>query len=333
MRHGIHSFFLLKPGEDGVKRHRAGRILVHDAGLHVLEDYHGSMIRNAVPATDPGAAAAGIAGLRRSPYVEMTQHDDWLGDKLPSDVREEELPPMQPDQTPTAPGRPPSVWEYFRTGMDRPHVVEARGREVTLDGAKLSEEETQRIFENAAAGAATLRYRTPPAPPPAAAPMVKSEHPKGTSDTILKDPMCPRLGNLLALEKRKPKEGEVAIAMDLNNFWRVNEANWQTGDETMIAFGELVATGAGSAAYRVGGDAFLVFKPSWPEAWTFIRDFLDREKELPLVGGNFRLTCAIGLGPDEPQAWDAMRTAKQQKYRESSEQPSDVVYTMGGPNL
>lgn len=323
--HGIYSFFNLIPSEGGdVARHRAGRLLINQDGVHHLEDYHGSMLRHLVPSGPLGEAGMkGLRSLRSSPYVEMVHWDDWLGDKRPSDIPEEPMETMTPDRS-GAPARPPAVFEYRRAGMDKPHILEANGPDVTLDGNRLSVDEVRQVMRNSQVGAATLRYKPPTMAK--AEKLAKAEKPKGSSDTILKDPMIPKLGNILALDRREEKPEDIFVIIDINDFWRANEAGMQAGDELIIAFGEMLASCAGGSAFRYGGDSFIVIKQSKEEAWTMLRKLLEKERALPPISGESPVTLSAGVGRGKENAQKALTIAKQFKYRGGPE-ALDSVYT------
>lgn len=343
---GIFSFFRLRPHDDGsIERGRMGRLLIDDEGLHHLEDYHGGALRE-LPAGPLSAETRDrLARMMRSPYIDVRAWDDHLGDSDADQIPEEELgEPMVPEVQ-MLPGLPPSIFQYSRVGMEGMHIIEAHGDQLLLDGQPLSPEESKTILRNVHVGAAILRYHRPP---PKGTPHIpgtpdylgKAEPAparpeKLVADTIKKDPMVPRLGNLYALEERHQKdEGRGAVvAIDINDFWRANEVGWREADEAIVAFGEALARAAGGDAYRDGGDGFVAFCDTKQDAYAMLRELTEALKELPAVGGTYHMTISAGVGETLDRARAALSIAKQSKYRGSSEQAEDSVYTAGSDNL
>lgn len=517
---GIFSFFRLRPHDDGsVERGRMGRVLIDELGLKHLEDYHGHALRD-LPAGPMSAETKDrLARMMSSRYMDVRAWDDHLGDADTDDIPEEELnEPMVPDVQ-ALPGKPPSVFQYSRAGMDGAHIVEAHGDQLLLDGQALSPAESKALLANVHTGAALLRYHRPPpdgtphipgtpdflgkaendtwkpqdvakrvsavltpdllhrrfqgdserhpvaghcyaaseavyhmmggkeggwtpmqveheggphwflnhpqhgrmdltsaqfkSPVPydkakgkgfltkepsararfimervlgdvkkeektphgevakeranivrdlldsfekrkqtpgvrsqirhwrgeveelAAAGLAKGEGQKLVGDTIKKDMMIPKLGNLYALEERATRDdgSGAVVAIDLNDFAKANEVGWREADEAIVAFGQALAKAAGGDAYRDGGDGFVAFCDSRQDAYAMLRELSEAIKELPPVGGSYRITMAAGVGETLPRAKAALAIAKQSKYRSSSEQAEDSVYTAGSDNL
>lgn len=329
---GIYSIFRVHPKGNSIERNRMGRVHVTPDGLDVLEDYHNKFLRSAF--ADMSQAQDRLAHMMHSKYLEVRPWDEHLGDSLLDEVEEEPLEPYISNTT-LVPGKADPVFEYSRIGMSGTHIIEAHGDHLILDGNTLSPAESKKIIENVAMGLAVLRYHRPqptstPHIPGTLSYLGKSE--VKVAD-LTKDPMIPRLGNLYALQERSQEASPMVVALDINDFWRANEVGWKEGDEAIVAFGELVAKAASGDAYRDGGDGFVVFFDDRSSALTFLRELTESEKELPPIGGGYRITISAGVGETLDKARSALEIAKQTKYRDSSEQANDSVYVSGSSNL
>lgn len=321
MTNGLFSIFRLHPTKDGVGRQRAGRILVKEGQPIVLEDPHSQHLRSL--AADPDRFPHRFARLRVSPYHQVVRWDDHLGDGTLDDLPQADLKPL-PVERGGPPARPAPVFEYHRAGHDQPHLLEAAGDALTLDGNALSPAESAKIMENVRGGAATLRYKQQPAGEPvnkAEGSQGPTGEPQGLPEPDLEhDPSIPRLKNLYALSQRQPKEGERVTCLDLNDFSRIeDEVGWREGDDAVRAYGELVAKHGGKDSYRDGGDSFTVFHATPEDQQLFLRALQEAVRELLVVGGKFRMTASFGGGEDYAAARAALVEAKLGKLGQDGE--------------
>ena len=317
---GIYSFFRLKTSGSQLLKNRMGRVVVGDGKTKVIEDYHSHRLREAMP-DGPFDEIARNALLHQmnSKYILVRPWDSHMQDKDDSEIPEAKLDEMPKEVA----NETPSVFEYMKVGMSQPQILESQGDVLILNGHALSPAEASTILSNVHKGVATLRYHRPPDV------LHKAEEkaPEPKDDDLTRDIMIPSFGNLLALERSKPTN--VVISLDLNDFHKANEVGWKEADEAIVAFGELVAKLAHGDSFRDGGDCFVLFMDSKEDAFLFLRQLIEGEKELPAVSGSFKITMSAGIGNSLESARQAMAIAKHGKYKDSKEQASDSVYVAG----
>lgn len=309
----IYSFFRIRPTEDDLEKSRLGRILIQDGNLKILENYH-NVFSHLIPGKVTGPTKEALRRLMDSPYIEAREWDDHLGDQEPADFPEASLEELVTPQTELLPDRQPSVFEYMRVGMDAPHIVEANGDQLLLDGRVLSPAESKTLLTNVTNGVATLRYHRPGGPyatpniPGTKGYLGKSESP--TKLNIKKDLMAPKLGNLHALAERIiSKDTFIVVVLDINDFEKANEIGWREADEAMVAFSDLIAKNS-KDAYRAVSDLFVMFFDTIQDAYVFLRDLSIQEKELPPVGGDYHITFSAGVGQTLAEAHRALWKAQ-----------------------
>lgn len=156
----------LRNGDGTDSHHPAGRFLVHQGRVHVLEDYHGH-VSSDVPTghvDDLTLAKIKHPASHLSIASESEIRDGHRLDFIP-DAKLQPMP-QQPavaqtlaEQSQLAP-RPPSIWHYHRTGHDTAHTLEHHGQgKYSLDGNPLQDDEIHAILGNLRQKAATIRYK------------------------------------------------------------------------------------------------------------------------------------------------------------------------------
>ncbi len=318
------------------KEYRAGRFMLYNNRLWHLEDYH-KMLDNFLPEGPlTFDLVSKIYSLRNGPHTRIEQEEIPLGIE-PGEKTEEPVEENAPQE------RPASVFDYFRTGMDLPHILEINNGEYYLDGNRLSQGEIQTIYDNLQSGLATLRYRAMPdtdsselnkaegdMDPASALTHIRSAvaaghiHPdveRALTSHIYSDPMT-GLGNKYAFtEFRKQNKPGVHVAADLNDFKSINDAfSHDVGDQAIKTFGhhakaaaEEVAPGA-YKSFRQGGDEYFFHLPSYEHAAMWARNLHQRLESLPPIGGVHKLTTTLGFGHTPEDADKAALMAKEQKY-------------------
>lgn len=267
----IYTVSLLKPNETSVKRHPAGRFMIKNGQLNILEDYHGILGRVLPPGEVTQGTVARIQALKHNPYLHIVSRSEQKEGHDLDHVQEADTDGDVP-VPPTLPApehRPAPVFDYHRAGMENPHILEVKGNEAVLDGKALEPDEVQRVMENVKTGVATLRYRQHPA-----SEVVKKM--EGTFDDLIKeeglgareafehlagavraghvdpkveaafrklvyeDAMTPGLGNKFAFQEfmKTPRQG-VFVSIDGNEFRAVNSAfGHEGGDAAIKAYGK-----------------------------------------------------------------------------------------------
>ena len=150
----VYTVFLRRPQLDGsVSLHPAGRYLIEGGEVHHLEDSY-SHLAHAVPEGPlTRKSVAAIQALHVNPYVQVVSGASAGKCLDTTGAPEAEVP------APPTPKEPlPSVFDYQRIGMDRPHVVEVKGDTALMDGAALGPDETAAILENVRNQTAVVRY-------------------------------------------------------------------------------------------------------------------------------------------------------------------------------
>lgn len=261
-----------------------------DMNVHHLCDYNG-LLRDDVPEgpLTYGSQAA-IQALFRASHYSIERRDVT---QLREDSQHETTPEARrvdagnPNGTlvadPTEPSlvsdlgsaRPPSIFDYHRVGMDKPHTVEIREGTVHLDGNRLTPDEADLLIQNINNGLATIRYRKVMAPQPTdprTSLVKKFEHfffdlakAEGLADSLVnlrklvdsghlhpdhyenirrelyQDEMVPSIGNKRAYNEFLLNDGRggVHIMLDANDFKSINDdLSHQHGDQAIKAMGE-----------------------------------------------------------------------------------------------
>lgn len=176
----VHAVY---PKEDGSTHgYMLGRFYVEDGQLRILEDNSGILGRslNNGPVSH---SLDGLRGLTESPYLRVVaesevvegHHIDMVPQGTPSEIQVGEPPANveapspglgEPPQSYAQEGEagftmqtPPPVFDYIRVGMKEPQMVEMRGKDVYMNGHKLTQDEVDRLLYTIHAGLAKLRYR------------------------------------------------------------------------------------------------------------------------------------------------------------------------------
>lgn len=261
----IHSVNLQING----KEHKAGRFALSGGKIHHLEDYYGMLQRYIPEGPFTSQVASRIHALKMSPYIKIGV------DEIPPDKYEQAGEPPLAAPAQATPARPPSVFEYHRVGMDKPHTLEVKSGQYMLDGNRLTHPEVSTIMDNLHTYAASIRYKKSNQTVEAIRKMesafntiLKSadedapeidedallQHaraaeaaghlPKGFSKNytrhLYEDPATPGMGNKKAWQNFAAKQKPGAyIQMDGNDFKHVNDAfGHEGGDAAIKAFGK-----------------------------------------------------------------------------------------------
>ena len=283
---------------NGDDLHPVGRILVHDGRIRHLEDYHGLLAALLPEGRMDEHAAARMYALSTSPHLSVTRDLPEPEPEQPLAVPVPEAPAAPP--MPEIIERPPSVFQYKRAGMERPHTLEVQGDTYLLDGNLLSPEEVQIILSNVSQRAAEIRYMRGGTAANKVQKMessirdlVKSledtadderaqlhdllmesrrlveagqmapKHERALTRFLYGDRMTPGLGNKAAAEEfvSKKKPG-VYIQMDGNGFKSINDNHGHAaGDKAIKAFGQYAREAMDEAVGRGPGGGKLFRTP------------------------------------------------------------------------
>lgn len=328
---------------DGTHR-QTGRFMIANDQLHHLENYHGIMENMLPEGNFDGKTIDTINKLRNSPYVSIERDSVPLTPKT-----------VAPNYTPTLPtakipAHRPSVFQYHRVGMDKPHLLEIIDGHHFLDGNKLSYQEMATVMQNIKNGAASLRYKKSKysdqiqkmeqvledlmknegdMDPDSALQHVRAAvaaghmHPdveRALTQHIMGDPMIPGVGNKYAYQQHRAKNKPgVWVGMDGNDFRSVNAlpGGHDTGDEAIRSMGGALKNAAakvpGVKLFRNGGDEFSLHAPSHEHALQFMAHANEHLNNVPPVQGTHKLSMSFGLGNDFQTADKALYHAKEQK--------------------
>lgn len=161
----IFRVYRLHPHGDSHKRQLAGRFLVYQGTLHILEDYFGTLHTHLTEGPVTPATDRSIKRLSQSSYYDVvTDADIRDGQRL--DLIPEETEFGDPaaeanaidDESGATNGQRPSIFSYARQGME-PQTIEFRDGNAYMAGNQLSPEELQRIVDHSQTGVATLTYK------------------------------------------------------------------------------------------------------------------------------------------------------------------------------
>ncbi len=161
----IYSVFNIHLRPDGsTYRQEAGTYYIFDGNLEVVHDPFGLL--NKVLGSNGPITHRKVKALQRlenSSYYDVVKegpNGDIMNGDRPDLIPELELNDPNGGQvekvTPQA--KPPAVWEYLRSGLSTPQILEVYNDKGVLNGLPLSTEELAQIRNNVKEGIATLRY-------------------------------------------------------------------------------------------------------------------------------------------------------------------------------
>lgn len=327
----------------GGKMRGVGRYMVHEGKLHHLEDYHGVLQAMVPEGPLTATTVARLHGLEFAPHFVVAPHEAPLPEQRAQAPAAEQAPEVQ--TAIDAPPPPPPVFEYFRPGMVKPHVVEFGAQGAALDGRKLDDTELNLMLANAQKGLATIRYRRGTLEE---SPVMKSlrkdendvmdpadalthvraavaaghVHPdveRALTRHIYEDKMTPGIGNKYAYTQfRAQNKPGVYVSGDLNDFKSVNDLHGHdAGDAAIVGAGSALRSAADKVGtgklFRPGGDEFVAHFPTHEDAVAFARHATKHLDAVPPVNGVHKLSISMGLGNDFGSADKALLEAKKQK--------------------
>lgn len=276
------------PRTDGlVDKRLTAKFAIDNGEFHHLCDYHGLLSSIGEGKLDAKGQKA-LSRLFNASYYKVTKKADPMSTSStsPAQLKARATPPgpapigddLEGGTAPSAPGRPASVFDYIRQGMDKPHTIEISGQRVLLDGNVLSTEEHQKVLENVRRGLAVIRYRRPqidyrqhmtqtPAPDAlnkfeglffdlhkaegladsmealralVQAGHMKQDHYDSIRKELYADEACPDLGNKRAFKEHQLANREgVYASCDINGLKGVNDAHGhEAGDQLIGAVGK-----------------------------------------------------------------------------------------------
>ncbi len=344
MFHHTYLVYRYEPRADRHEKRLVAKYAIVNGEFMVLSDYvglfHGMEEGKLTPKIQRALERIGSAS-----YYEIVQRPAYRKGTAP--------PEETPDAT-AAVGEDvgtkarPSVFEYLREGMDRPHRLEIAKSRVVLDGNTLTPDEAQRILSEARSGLATIRYvkdmetsihkaeanlfgldlqKTEGfgASWEALRGLVDKGHLSHDHFDALRrelyvDEMVPGVGNKRAFLEHLnsgPRTG-VYAALDANHLKAINDAlGHEAGDSAIKATGNAMraaidgTVGSGKAkSWRVGGDEFYLHANSHDEMAQILRHLRGGLEAVPPLGGTHKLSVSVGLGPDHLIADQALYHAK-----------------------
>lgn len=276
------------------KRHDAGRFLVHDGKIRMLEDYYGD---SDVP--EGAIDDYSIARISRpKPGTSIVSHGDMRSGKRLDLIPEADLNQPMPQAQDVTPEMiqqhltklPAPVWHYQRAGHDMAHTLESHGAgKFSLDGNPLGQDELNQISDNLKMKTASLRYKgdgvvdtiakmesmfdglrkeEDEMHPADALRHVEAAHkagmlPPGVLDALRKqiytDPMTGGvMGNKYAYNewRNNPPQGGVHVALDANHFKQINDLyGHEAGDSAIKAAAHAIRSAADEVTDRGPGSA------------------------------------------------------------------------------
>lgn len=310
-----------------------GRFMVFNNKIYHLEDYHG-IIETLLPDGPINDLTADMIGsLTLSPYFSLQEHkitpepEKPVADVVKLQVQKQPDPPR------------PSVFEYHRPGMVKPHVVEFSPNGAAIDGKALEDEDLQLLLENARKGLATIKWTTNFPGLNKSEPSEemgiheamqfmrdaeKAGHlPPGTGQAFTKhiftDLLATKVGNKFAsMEFLKQDRPGVYASIDANDFKHVNDVHGHIIGDKVIGdvgntFGNSARANGNVKVFRPSGDELIAYAPTHEDMSHFLRHSRSSIDALPLVGGQHKLSFSVGLGATYAIADDALKMAKAQK--------------------
>ncbi len=171
----VYLLHQLRPGNDGNMDSRlVGKFMIDGDQLHHLCDYEGVLESCTQQGKLDQMGQRALERLMGASYYNVEKKPDPMQTttKGPADIaagaQEAVVDAGDPNggvvnEVPVGVKfhRPPSVFDYVREGMDKPHTVEIHGKKVLLDGNVLDDDEADVLLANVRQGLAEIRYRRP----------------------------------------------------------------------------------------------------------------------------------------------------------------------------
>lgn len=346
----INSVFRTIVSPEGKVHHRlAGKFMLHDGNIHVLEDHEG-FLDGVEDGPETSRSKKLLRALANSMHTRVVNHQDWIDGKHPEMHPEASVEPEPEPRLnegggiPKSAGRTSRFTLQVRDSKEQMHLF-VRGDVVLLNDQPLEPEQVQVIRNALENGEAILRYlpeekemqkmeeltkAIDPALATALGHMraaVKAGHMpaealKSISNEMFKDSMVPTLGNKKAYKDflSRPREG-IHVAADANGFKSINDTfGHHVGDHAIKALGgafrEALDESVGrknAKAFRTGGDEFVAHVPSHEHAARFARVLRQKLDALPAVGGTHKYSMSLGFGHSPEHADKALYHAKDAK--------------------
>lgn len=139
--------------KDSVSYQMAGKCALINNQFKILEDYFG-LIDSVFKDCEPDKVTERLENFKDNPYLKVLSANELKDSDIVLPMSKLEIPDIKDGKVDR------SVFEYHRAGMDKPHILEADGWEVKLDGQKLEPEEIEHIHNNVRNGAATLKRKS-----------------------------------------------------------------------------------------------------------------------------------------------------------------------------
>lgn len=337
----IYYVFQVHPHEDGLHRRLLLKVLLHDEGLHVLEN-HG--FPEDLEKMSPEKATRAFFRLTKSQRFEVVNRHDLLqghhADLIPDPSAPHKLPEdlrnlIAPEQS----GPKVSKFDYHREGQPGAQALEIHGDIMYLDGHQLSPDEVAHVMETLKTQKAALRHPTTKSDtlekiePELAAALghvraavktggMPAEALKTLTRQIFTDSMVPQMGNKKAYYDflARPRKG-VHIHLDGNDFGAINKVHgFDVGNQAIVHFGKAIREAIDESvgrkhakSFRVGGDEFRVHVPSHEHAAAFARALRGKLEAVPAIGGTHKLSVSMGFGHEPDHAEFALIDAKNAK--------------------
>jgi diguanylate cyclase (GGDEF)-like protein len=317
----------------------AGRFMLHDGNIHHLEDYH-NILQTLVPEGLLNPQTEGVlAAIKNVALFHISEHAVVPPSLTPT--------PEANVSEQVAPARP-AIFEYWRPGMAKPHIVEFSGDYAALDGSSLTHDELGLMLDNAKNGLASITWKGSPnggeikpdllvkadqsdmKPHPLQAAItalrsavqaghISPEHEQALTQHIYGDHMVPGVGNKFAatefLKKQKPG---VYGSIDLNSFKSINDRfGHHNGDSAIKSVGGALRQAADKVGnvklFRNGGDEFVVHGENLADMHAFMNHAKNHMDQISPIGGVHKPSFSIGLGHNFETADKALYEAKKQK--------------------
>src|SRR6266545_5111622 len=168
----VFDVYALYPHEKhGIQQYLLGRFLIEAGNLKILEDHEG-MLKRMLKNGPVQESLRQLNSLATSSYSRVVPESEVqegkkidLGESQEADQPQLQEPQEFVQNPEGATGdsfdmqTPPPVFDYLRTGMTQPQVLEIKGEEVFMNGFHLSQAAAQYILRLVQSGVARLRYR------------------------------------------------------------------------------------------------------------------------------------------------------------------------------
>lgn len=339
----IYRIYRIWPEDNEIKRQLAGRFVVINDEMHVLEDYFG-LLKDLEEGPLTSKTLESLEDMNHAQYLEIIKQSDIYDGARMDLLPEAKFEDGRLIEDGVTAKRPPPVFEYHRAGYEQPQALELAAGKALLNGQELSPDEIQIILQNVRSGLGTLRYKRGLGDKIKKMEEVFEDLQKEEKDLygvmdklrglasqghidpremetlhreLYGDQMVPEIGNKRAYKDflTRPKEG-VHIMMDANDFKSINdEHGHQAGDEAIKHLGrsmreamdETVGQDQGKL-FRFGGDEFAAHVPSTEHAGQFARALRSKLEATPPIGGTHRLSVSMGMGHNPEVADEALNT-------------------------